>query len=77
MDPDDLEVIGYPLEDLWKPLESASEGPNVKPKAPSKLSRYRIQRALIVGLRGQAQKGGMFQNVLRKLQLGLDVILRE
>ncbi|HIJ74946.1 MAG TPA: sulfotransferase [Candidatus Hydrogenedentes bacterium] len=75
LDPNDLETIGYPIEELWQPLEVAA-GKRVAAKKP-KLTRYRLQRKLIVKLRARAQKGGLFQKILRKLQLTCDVLLRE
>lgn len=75
LDPEDLRTLGYPLEDLWKPLESA-QGKTVAPKRPP-LDRYRLQRKMIVKLRAQAQKGGVFHKALKKAQLTCDVLLRE
>ena len=77
LDPADLEVLGYPLEGLWKPLDEVAGTPIGTSKSRSSFSRYRLQRYLIVKLRSLAQKGGVFHTLLRKMQLGLDVILRE
>lgn len=75
LDAEDLATCGYPLETLWKPLEEA--GADVRPPKPKKLTRYRIQRKLIVGLRARARKGGLFRKCLEKLRLACDVLLRE
>ncbi|MCP4640688.1 MAG: sulfotransferase [bacterium] len=75
LDPDDLTTLGYPVDALWKPLEEA-EG-NVTPPKPQKLTRYRLQRKIIVGMRAQAQKGGVFRKLLQKARLTCDVLLRE
>lgn len=75
LDPADLETLGYPLEKLWKPLEEA--GDNIAPPAKPKLDRYRIERKLIVTLRAQARKGGLFRKLLHKARLTCDVLLRE
>jgi LPS sulfotransferase NodH len=75
LDPDDLNTIGYPLDTLWRPMESVA-GHGAQPK-PQKLSRYRLQRKLIVRLRAAAKKPGALRSVLRKLQLACDVLLRE
>jgi len=75
LDPEDLATIGYPLESLWKPLEEAGSG--IAPVAKPKLDRYRLQRKLIVTLRAQAQKRAVFRQLLQKLRLGADVLLRE
>ena len=75
LDPEDLNTIGYPIETLWKPLEEA-QGKAVAPKKHP-LNRYRIERKLIVALRRQARKGGLFQKLLKRVQLACDVLLRE
>ena len=75
LDPNDLRTLGYPPEDLWKPLEKAGLG-NAPPASP-KLNRYRLQRKAIVALREHARKGGVFQRALKKVRLACDVLLRE
>ncbi len=75
LDPDDLATIGYPADTLWKPLEEAGE--NIEPPPKPKFSHYRIQRKLIVGLRGLARKSGLFRQLLDKTRLTCDVLLRE
>lgn len=75
LDPEDLLTCGYPLESIWKPFDERSGGAAVPKRQP--LSRYRIQRKLIVKLRATAQKGGAFRKALEKLRLVCDVLLRE
>jgi hypothetical protein len=75
LDPDDLVTLGYPLETLWQPLEQAT-GQAVQPKK-SRLTRYRLQRKIIVRTRARVQKGGLLRNLLKKVQLACDVLLRE
>lgn len=75
VDPEDLKTIGYPLETLWKPLDEAAGKTATRRK--EKLSRYRLQRKMIVKLRTQAQKGGAFRRLLEKMRLACDVLLRE
>jgi len=75
LDPDDLETIGYPLDDLWAPLEKA-QGKKVKPKKV-KMTRYRLQRKAIVRLRRAAQRNQRFRSLLKKVRLATDVLLRE
>ncbi len=75
LDPEDLITVGYPQETLWKPLEEA-DGPPAPAKRPP-LSRYRLQRKLIVGMRSRAQKGGLFRKLLEKGRLTCDVLLRD
>lgn len=75
LDPEDLETYGYALDTLWKPLEEFGG----QPSAPAKpgFSRYRLQRKLIVGLRGLAQRNKLFRKVLEKVRLTCNVLLRE
>ncbi|HOZ45990.1 MAG TPA: sulfotransferase [Candidatus Hydrogenedentes bacterium] len=75
LDPADLETLGYPIETFWKPLEEAAG--TIAPPAKPKLDRYRLERKMIITLRGQAQKGGAFRKLVKKAQLACDVILRE
>lgn len=75
LDPADLLTLGYPLETLWQPLDEA-QGKPVKPRR-EKLTRYRLQRKLIVGLRAAAQSNGMVRGVLSRVRLITDVLLRE
>ena len=75
LDPDDLATIGYPLTTLWKPLEEV-QGQAFTPHK-TRWTPYRIQRKLILTLRAQTQKGGIFRKILHKIQLVCDVLLRE
>lgn len=74
LDPDDLAVLGYPIDTLWRPLEDAGGG--TPPPAPP-LNRYRLQRKAIMTLRRQARKGGVFRATLEKIRLTADVLLRD
>jgi hypothetical protein len=74
IDPDDLRICGYPPETLWKPLEEAG---NVQPPKPPRLTRYRLQRRLIVNLRAVARRNKRFRALLERARLGCDVLLRE
>jgi hypothetical protein len=74
LDPADLETLGYPLETLWQPLEAAAGS---APPRPATLNRYRIQRKLILGLRHQARKNGLFRRFLARTRLACDVLLRD
>ncbi len=73
--PDDLALLGYPIETLWKPLEEA--GTNVRAPKPPKLNRYRLERKMIMWLRGLAQRNSLCRKTLEKLRLACDVLLRE
>lgn len=75
VDPADLEIIGYPVDTLWKPLEEAGDG--VAPPPKPKLDRYRLQRKTIIRLRQQARKRAVLRALLKKTQLVCDVLLRE
>lgn len=73
--PDDLALLGYPVDSLWKPLEEA--GSNIKSPKPPKMTRYRIERGMIVRLRALTQRNSPFRRLLQKLRLACDVLLRE
>ena len=74
LDPDDLALLGYPVDTLWTPLTEA--GVVRRPKrAP--LTRYRLQRRAIIRLRQMAGKPGIFRNMMLRIRLALDVLLRE
>ena len=72
---DDLALLGYPKEALWKPLLEADT--ELKPPKAPKLDRYRLQRKMIITLRAQAQKRPVFRRLLQKGRLFCDVLLRE
>lgn len=75
LDPEDLAILGYPVDRLWLPLEDAlgRAAPLPKPK----LDRYRLQRKMIIALRTRAQKGGLLRKMLEKGRLACDILLRE
>jgi hypothetical protein len=75
VDPADLQTIGYPLESIWKPLDEA-RGREFKPKK-EKLTRYRLQRRLIIRLRARVRKNGPFRGLVERMRLVSDVLLRE
>jgi hypothetical protein len=73
--PDDLATLGYPVDTLWKALDEA--GDNIKPPKPPKITRYRLERSMIVRLRSLAQNSNLFRRILKKMRLVCDVLLRE
>ena len=75
VNPDDLDVLGYPVETIWKPLEEA--GGKVRVPKPPKLTRYRLERKMIMRLRGMAQRSRLLRKTLEKTRLACDVLLRE
>jgi hypothetical protein len=75
LDPADLETLGYPADQIWKPMEAAA-GKSFAPKKQA-LSRYRLQRKAIIQMRALAQKSGAVRGVLKKMRLVADVLLRE
>lgn len=75
LDPDDLRILGYPPEGLWEPLERVSGKSVSVPR--SKWSFYKVQRWLIVRLRGLARRSRAFRRVLETVRLGCEVLLRE
>jgi len=74
LDPADLETLGYPLETLWDDLAAAGSTP---PPKPPRLSRYRVQRKLIMFLRRHAQHNALFRKILERARLTTDVLLRD
>ncbi|MCC6152401.1 MAG: hypothetical protein IT367_01500, partial [Candidatus Hydrogenedentes bacterium] len=75
LDSDDLQTCGYAPDTIWKAFDEQAGKP-VAPKK-QKMDRYRLQRKMIVKLRAQAQKGGVFRKTLKKAQLVCDVLLRD
>jgi hypothetical protein len=75
LDPADLSTIGYPEPIIWEPIERV-EGHHMDTKSP-KLTRYRLQRKLIIGLRGLTQRHTGIQRGLSWLRMVCDVLLRE
>ncbi|MBI4556925.1 MAG: sulfotransferase [Candidatus Hydrogenedentes bacterium] len=59
LDPGDLQTLGYPTEEVWKPLANAPS--DVTPQT-TRLTQYRLQRKIIVGVRAVAQR----QRILRR-----------
>ncbi len=76
LDPADLATFGYPLETLWKPLENLANGAGKK-SAKRGLTRYRMQRKLIVRGRAIVQRSATLSALLAKVRLACDVFLRE
>jgi hypothetical protein len=75
LDPDDLATIGYPLSTLWQPLEASVKHPKKIKNRP--LTVYRLQRKAIVMARTRLQQEGMFRNMVKRVQLACDILLRE
>ncbi|MGH7788618.1 MAG: sulfotransferase family protein [Candidatus Binatia bacterium] len=75
LDPDDLAAWGHPLETIWAPLEAA--GSTLKAPARKPLDRYRLERLMIVKLRGLVQRRPLLRKWLGTVRLGADVLLRE
>ena len=75
LDPADLAIWGHPLDGLWTPLEAAgARGVQLSKK---KLTRYRLERQLIVSLRRQVHRFPALQRLLKTIRLSADVLLRE
>jgi hypothetical protein len=73
LDPRDLETWGYAREGILQTLQSA--GGAEAPKSAS-LSRYRLERKLLVQIRRLVRRSGMLSRLLRRLRLYCDVLLR-
>jgi hypothetical protein len=76
LDPADLAGIGYPESVIWEPIDELASRPT-SPAKPSRFSRYRLQRKLIIGLRGLTQRHAWLRRALSRLRLVCDVLLRE
>jgi hypothetical protein len=74
LNPDDLRTLGYPPDTLYEPLERIG-GTRPAPRR-LQLSRYRLQRWLIVRLRRLVRRRGLFRRLLERLRLACDVLLR-
>jgi len=75
LDPADLGVWGHPLDGFWKPLEAAgARGVQLSKK---QLTRYRLERQLIVSSRRQVRRSPALQRMLKTIRLAVDVLLRE
>ena len=75
LDPDDLRDFGFPAERIWEPLDAA-QGKASPPRKPP-MTRYRLERKLIVTLRGVTQRNAAVRKLLTKARLAADVLLRE
>jgi hypothetical protein len=76
VDPEDLQVMGYPLSELWDPLNEL-EGKPVRVPKPAPLDRYRIQRKMIVYGRSLTRQVPVLRKMLLRARLAADVLLRE
>ena len=74
LDPADLATWGHPIDGLWQPLEAAGASGAAPPKKT--LDRYRVERFLIVKLRGLVQRQPLLRKWLGTVRLGADVLLR-
>jgi hypothetical protein len=75
LDPADLATIGYPASEIWPPIEQGTGHPVAAKK--TKMSRYRLQRKLIIGLRHMTQRHAKMREGISWLRMVCDVLLRE
>jgi hypothetical protein len=75
LDPEDLTTIGYPEATIWEAIDRA-EGHHRSATHP-KLTRYRLQRRLIIRLRGLTQRHNKLRGLVAWLRMVCDVLLRE
>jgi hypothetical protein len=76
LNPEDLNTIGYPEPVIWDPIAQAKPGNRGAAKS-ARLTRYRLQRKLIIGLRGLAQRQARVRSGVSWLRMVCDVLLRE
>ena len=74
LDPADLAIWGYPAEDLYEPV-ARFRGEPLAPRR-ARLTRYRLERKLLVFLRRNIQHNWLGRQ-LRRLRFALDVLLRD
>lgn len=77
---DDIREFGFDPETVWDPVERLLTKGSITPgqgKHSSSWSRYKVQRKAIIGLRNLAQSNECFRNLIKKLRLSCEVILRE
>lgn len=72
---DDLDTWGYPPPALWKPLDAAP--PTSPPPRPSRFTRYRLQRAAIVRLRGAVRRLPLLRRLLTQLRRACGSLLED
>ncbi len=76
LDAADLATIGYPETFFWDSIDAANRGANGAP-AKTRLSRYRLQRKVIVKLRRLTQRNARLRAGIGWLRMVCDVLLRE
>ena len=76
LDPLDLATLGYPESVIWEPIEKVGADRG-KPTGRPRLSRYAVQRKLIIGLRGLTQRHPRIRSGVAWFRLVCDVLLRE
>lgn len=76
LDPADLATIGYPENSFWDPIEQTNPG-NKRRARKNRLTHYRLQRKLIVKLRGLTQRNTRVRAGISWLRMVCDVLLRE
>lgn len=76
LDPADLATLGYPLDTFWAPLEERMAAGASRPPR-QKLSRYLLERKLIVHGREWVRKHPALRKLVSKARLVCDVLLRE
>ncbi|MDX9974546.1 MAG: sulfotransferase [FCB group bacterium] len=72
--PEDLAILGYPKETLWKPLDEFTGIPASKRE---RLDRYRLQRRAIVRLRGLAQTQPLLRRPIEAVRAACESLLQE
>lgn len=75
LDSDDLKTIGYPADKIWQPVDELA-GNTVNYRKP-RLNAYRMQRKVIVRSRSLIRRNSTLENLVRRVQLICDVLLRE
>lgn len=75
LDPEDLKTLGYPLSTFWDALRGRAGKANRKTSRD--LDRYAVQRKVIVHGRALVQQSGGLRQLIQKVRVACDVLLRQ
>jgi hypothetical protein len=73
LDDADLETWGYPRAEILRTLEGAGQG---APQARAPLTRYRLERRLLVRARRLVHRSTLLRRLLERTRLYSEVLLR-
>lgn len=74
LDPQDLDMWGYPVAELFAPLDAVADSDVAAPSRPP-LDRFQLQRKALLLLRRNIHRNA-FGRVVKKIRFACDVLLR-